>query len=144
TTTTTTQEALRNMGQGKCPADIMDSLVRCCDIIFSMLQYARGRAVPGPAGESQGMAHTPGEERATGYESQGAADEFFPVFLFVVLKANTPRLHSMCKYVQAYYSPTGLISSRPGYCFVNLKSAVQYLMNVDAFALKMDPHVFAR
>ena len=40
----------------------------------------------------------------------GTADDFLPVLIYVVLRANVPRLHSMCEYVQAFHSPVALMS----------------------------------
>ncbi|CAN0493563.1 unnamed protein product, partial [Ectocarpus sp. 12 AP-2014] len=57
------------------------------------------------------------------------ADDFLPVLIYVVLRARVPRLHSMCEYVQAFHSPVALMS-RPGYCFVALRSAVEFLMTL--------------
>ena len=54
------------------------------------------------------------------------ADELFPVFVFVVLHANPPRLASNIAYVQRFRSPMAL-KSEAGCYFTHLQAAVSFL-----------------
>ncbi|CAN0248718.1 unnamed protein product [Ascophyllum nodosum] len=129
------QEELRKMGAGRCPGDIVSRVVRCCDIIFALLD--------------QGRRDEPKAEERTGSEWRpdldpvSTADEFLPVLIYAVLRANVPRLHSMSEYVQAFHSPVALMS-RPGYCFVALRSAVEFLMTLTGAQVGMSEKEFRR
>ncbi|CAM9784987.1 unnamed protein product [Scytosiphon promiscuus] len=135
------QEELRKMGSGRCPGDMVTRVVRCCDTIFALLDQGR-RFMRSEAGES---ASPP--RRNNGWrpdlDPAGTADDFLPVLIYVVLRARVPRLHSMCEYVQAYHSPVALMS-RPGYCFVALRSAVEFLMTLNGATVGMSEHEFRR
>lgn len=90
------------MNSGRCPGDMLSRVVRCCDIIFALLD--------------QGRRERPKIEGCTGprwrpdLDPASTADDFLPVLILVVLRANVPRLHSMSDYVQAYHSPVALMS----------------------------------
>lgn len=90
------------MGNGRCPGDMVMRVVRCCDIVFALLDEGR-RSMPRAAGRS-----TPVWRRDI--DPAGTADDFLPVLIYVVLRSNVPRLHSMCEYVQAFHSPVALMS----------------------------------
>ncbi|CAM9342905.1 unnamed protein product [Choristocarpus tenellus] len=137
---TMAQEELKKMVNGRCPEDIMTCLVRCCDIILGMLDHVR--RAPGSS-KPERLARSYSQDSSQSIGPVAAADEFLPVFIYVVLKSNVKRLPSICNYLQAYFSPTALMS-RPGYCFVNLRSAVEFLMNVDGSTLSMAQEEFER
>lgn len=90
------------MGDGRCPGDMVSRVVRCCDTIFSLLDQGRRNRPRTDAGIAP--AWRPDLDPA------GTADDFLPVLIYVVLRANVPRLHSMCEYVQAFHSPVALMS----------------------------------
>lgn len=90
------------MGSAQCPGDIVVRVVRCCDVIFALLDQ-RPRLTPSAGGE-------PGQPWRPDHDRAGTADDFLPVLIYVVLRANVPRLHSMCDYVQAFHSPVALMS----------------------------------
>ena len=58
-----------------------------------------------------------------------------------MLKANVPALHSNCEYIQAYHNPQALMS-KSGYCFVNLRSAIEFILTLDASVLSMEEGEF--
>lgn len=66
-----------------------------------------------------------------------------PVFVYIVLRANVPRLMSNIAYIERFRNPSAL-SSRAGYSFVNLRSAVFYLQAVDAASVSMEPATWDR
>lgn len=69
------------------------------------------------------------------------ADDFLPLFIWVVLQSRVPRLYSNCEYVQAYLNPARL-KGQPGYCLINLHSAVSFLTYLDPSSLNVDPVYF--
>ncbi|CAN0558958.1 unnamed protein product, partial [Ectocarpus sp. 12 AP-2014] len=101
----------------------------------------RGGGGGGGGGEGEGDSNVSSwrPER----DPAGTADDFLPVLIYVVLRARVPRLHSMCEYVQAFHSPVALMS-RPGYCFVALRSAVEFLMTLNGAAVGMSEQEFRR
>ena len=70
------------------------------------------------------------------------ADDFLPLFIFVVLHCHIPKLASNCSYIQSFYNP-GRLRSKQGYYFVNLQSAIEFVLNVEADMISIDPVVFA-
>ena len=74
-------------------------------------------------------------------ESGLGADDFLPAFIYVVLKSNVPRLQSNCEYIQSFHNPDRLMS-RSGYCFVNLRSAIEFVLSMDATSISIDPEYF--
>jgi hypothetical protein len=69
------------------------------------------------------------------------ADDFFPIFIWVVMQANVPNLLSHCEFIQAFHNPFRLMG-RAGYCLVNLQSACEFIISVEADSLNMDKQLF--
>jgi hypothetical protein len=113
------QGHLRQMSHFKTPGDKIACVVKCCQVIFSALNLKRG----------------------SDDTSRPGADDFLPIFIYVVLKSNVPNLFTNCEYIQNYHNPSSLMS-KAGYCFVNLRSAVEFILTLDASVLKMDPDEF--
>jgi len=88
------------------------------------------------------LARAENSSRKGTSESRAGADDFLPIFIYVVLHADVPRLHSNCDYVEAFHNPTALMS-KAGYCFVNLRSAIEFLLTVEASQINMDEDAFA-
>ena len=63
---------------------------------------------------------------AKGGKGSLGADELFPVFVYVVMRANPPRLYSTLMYVQRFRSPMAL-KSEAGCYFTHLQAAVTFL-----------------
>ena len=64
--------------------------------------------------------------------SKGAsADDFLPVFIAVVLRAQVPRLESNCRFVERFRHQSAMLA-KGGYTFVNLRSAMMFLMQCSA------------
>lgn len=76
-------------------------------------------------------------------EGSLGADDFLPAFIYVVLKSNVPRLQSNCEYIQAFHSPDRLMG-RAGYCLVNLRSAIEFVLSLDASQISIDPEYFEK
>lgn len=120
------RDELRRMDTCKAPADKVDCVVKCASVIFSALNLSRAENSSKRGGFS---------------ESRAGADDFLPVFIYVVLRADAPKLVSNCDYIQAYHNPKALMS-KAGYCFVNLRSAVEFLLNLTGDQIGLDNSLF--
>ncbi|KAJ1447637.1 hypothetical protein M885DRAFT_183379 [Pelagophyceae sp. CCMP2097] len=106
---------LRRIDACKAPADKVDCVVRCASMIFSVLNLARAETSAKNVGAT---------------EARAGADDFLPVFIYVVLHAGASSLHSNCEFIEAFHNPAALMS-KAGYCFVNLRSAVEFLRHLE-------------
>lgn len=73
--------------------------------------------------------------------SQPGADEYLPLLILVIAKANPRDLYSNVAYLQRYVHPSKYVSEA-GYLLTNFVSAVHFLENVDANALTITPDEF--
>ena len=113
-------DELRKMETFDAPCDKIACVVNCCSVLFSVLNLARGDG-----------------------DSRPGADDFLPVFIFVVLRARVPNLWVHSEYVRKFRNPADLMS-KAGYCFVNLQSAIEFILNVDGSMLSIDENEFDR
>lgn len=81
------EDELRRINSFRSPGDKINCIVRCCSVIFSVLNLARGDS-----------------------GSRPGADDFLPVFIYIVLHSKIQRLHSNCEYIAAYRNPADLMS----------------------------------
>ena len=81
------KDELRRINSFRSPGEESDCIVRCCGVIFSVLNLSRGDS-----------------------DSRPGADDFLPVFIYIVLHSGIPRLHSNCEYIAAYRNPADLMS----------------------------------
>lgn len=75
--------------------------------------------------------------------SPAGADDFLPLFIWVVLRAQVPQLYSNCEFIHAYLSPARLMG-KAGYCLINLESAVAFLTHITPEYVSMDAKEFDR
>eukprot|EP00633_Aureoumbra_lagunensis_P008776 CAMPEP_0197313288 /NCGR_PEP_ID=MMETSP0891-20130614/26290_1 /TAXON_ID=44058 ORGANISM="Aureoumbra lagunensis, Strain CCMP1510" /NCGR_SAMPLE_ID=MMETSP0891 /ASSEMBLY_ACC=CAM_ASM_000534 /LENGTH=543 /DNA_ID=CAMNT_0042801011 /DNA_START=120 /DNA_END=1751 /DNA_ORIENTATION=- len=133
------------------PSDKVECVVRCASIIFSALNLSRVKpaeiieeddhASHDDPTSANGNTTTKKKKSRVVAESRAGADDFLPVFIYVVLHADAPRLYSNCDFVQAFHNPAALMS-KAGYCFVNLRSAVEFLLHVSHDQLGMEKQEF--
>ncbi|KAL5845600.1 hypothetical protein ACOSQ3_009124 [Xanthoceras sorbifolium] len=69
------------------------------------------------------------------------ADDFLPVLIYVVIKANPPQLHSNLKFIQLYRRQTKLVSEA-AYYFTNLVSTKSFIVDLNAKSLSIDEMEF--
>lgn len=74
-------------------------------------------------------------------DTGAGADDFLPLFIWVVLRSHVPRLVSNCEYIQTYLNSARLMS-QSGYCLINLRSAIEFITNITAELINMDPLIF--
>ncbi|CAH0482449.1 unnamed protein product [Peronospora belbahrii] len=114
------EDELRRINSFRSPGDKINCIVRCCGVIFSVLNLSRGES-----------------------GSRPGADDFLPVFIYIVLHSQIPRLYSNCEYISAYRNQADLMS-KAGYCFVNLRSALEFIMVMDGSMLSISDDEFQR
>ncbi len=84
--------------------------------------------------------HTKAEEEKAEPQLAGA-DDFLPLFIWVVLRSNIPKLSSNCAFIESFLNPARMIS-KSGYCLINLRSAINFVNYVDPSTIKIDPDYF--
>ena len=118
-------DELRRVNSYRSPGEKVACVVKCAAVLFNSLNLARAAA-------DEDVADAPG------------ADDFLPIFIYVVLQSGIPRLCSNCEYIQTFHNPERLLS-KAGYCFVNLQSAIEFIRCLDADSVVgIEPAEFQR
>lgn len=100
----------------RAPQDKLSCVSKCCHHIFEALAISNSE----PAN----------------------ADDFLSALVYVLLKANPPRLHSNMQYVIRFGLPHSLMAGESGYFFTNLSCAVAFIEKVDGPSLNLSPEEF--
>ncbi|XP_071711148.1 vacuolar protein sorting-associated protein 9A-like [Rutidosis leptorrhynchoides] len=113
------QKELQNINNYKAPRDKLSCILSFCKVISNSLLDTSVSAGGDPPG----------------------ADDFFPVLIYVTIKANPPQFHSNLMYIQRYRNKLKLVGEA-AYVFTNMLSAESFILNIDAKALSMDEAQF--
>jgi hypothetical protein len=110
-------------------------------IIFRSLSLARIKQ----EAEDKAQKHSLGQSNSGG-EGGGSmalagADDFLPLFIYVVLQSQIPNLYANCEYIQLYHNPARMMS-KSGYCLINLRSAIEFINYLEASSINIDPNEF--
>jgi len=111
---------LRRMDQYKAPRDKLVCILNACRVINDVLRRSRadhGRPL--------------------------SADDFLPLLIYSLLKANPPRLHSNLEFVSAFRHPSRLIME-DAYMFTALQSALQFAKDAGPGQLDVTAEEFER
>ncbi|KAL3872160.1 hypothetical protein ACJMK2_040107 [Sinanodonta woodiana] len=88
----------------KTPKDKIQCVVRCSTTIMNLLSMANEKSVP-------------------------AADDFMPVLIYVIIKANPPCLLSTIQYVNSFYEKR--LAGEEQYWWMQFSSAVEFIKTMD-------------
>mmetsp|Transcript_4943 Transcript_4943/g.31629 ORF Transcript_4943/g.31629 Transcript_4943/m.31629 type:complete len:560 (+) Transcript_4943:2479-4158(+) len=114
------QKELQNVNQYKAPGDKLICVMNCCRVISNVLASSSSDQSP------------PG------------ADEFFPLLVYTIIRANPPRLESNLQFVSRFRKADRLVSET-AYFFTHFVSATSFLETLDATSLVgVDPAAFLR
>eukprot|EP00053_Salpingoeca_punica_P015503 m.143164 g.143164 ORF g.143164 m.143164 type:complete len:929 (+) comp16734_c0_seq2:49-2835(+) len=97
------QKALMRLNAYKTPVDKLKCVVECCMTVMDLLQWT---------GKSAG------------------ADDFFPVLVYVILKANPPNLLSTLQYVN-FFGEAQIASGENSYWWTQFCTAVHFIQSID-------------
>ena len=111
---------LRKINAFRTPGEKMQCIVTCASLITRTLGVVKLRA---------------------GQSPDAGADEFLPLFIWVVLRARVPQLYRNTEYISAFHHPTRLMGMG-GYCLMNLRSSLEFIKELDSDSITMDKEVF--
>ncbi|KAI9494585.1 hypothetical protein BDB00DRAFT_295429 [Zychaea mexicana] len=103
----------------KAPRDKLICILNCCKVIFGLIKHVDG---------------------------EGGADKFLPILIYVVLRANPPRLVSNVhlkknRYISRFRNPEHL-QSESGYYLTNLMGSITFIETMDANSLSITKEEF--
>ncbi|KAI7893675.1 uncharacterized protein EV154DRAFT_139235 [Mucor mucedo] len=98
----------------KAPRDKLICILNCCKVIFGLIKHVEGDA---------------------------GADKFLPILIYVVIRANPPRLVSNVQYIYRFRNPEQL-QAESGYYLTNLMGAISFIETMEANSLSITKEEF--
>uniref|UniRef100_A0ABM5F6L0 GTPase-activating protein and VPS9 domain-containing protein 1 isoform X5 n=1 Tax=Pogona vitticeps TaxID=103695 RepID=A0ABM5F6L0_9SAUR len=98
------QSEIRTISAYKTPRDKLQCVMRMCSTIMNLLSLANEDSVPG-------------------------ADDFVPVLVFVLIKANPPCLLSTVQYISSFYA--NCLTGEESYWWMQFTAAVEFIKTID-------------
>uniref|UniRef100_A0A3B3U7U5 GTPase-activating protein and VPS9 domain-containing protein 1 n=1 Tax=Poecilia latipinna TaxID=48699 RepID=A0A3B3U7U5_9TELE len=98
------QAEIRSINAYKTPRDKVQCILRMCSTIMNLLSLANEDSVPG-------------------------ADDFVPVLVFVLIRANPPCLLSTVQYISNFYASR--LSGEECYWWMQFTAAVEFIKTID-------------
>ncbi|KAI9273867.1 hypothetical protein EDC94DRAFT_672518 [Helicostylum pulchrum] len=98
----------------KAPRDKLICILNCCKVIFGLIKHVEGDA---------------------------GADKFLPILIYVVIRANPPRLVSNVQYIYRFRNPDQL-QAESGYYLTNLMGAISFIETMEANSLSITKEEF--
>eukprot|EP00658_Telonema_sp_P-2_P033968 TRINITY_DN2483_c0_g1_i4.p1 TRINITY_DN2483_c0_g1~~TRINITY_DN2483_c0_g1_i4.p1 ORF type:complete len:947 (-),score=255.34 TRINITY_DN2483_c0_g1_i4:138-2978(-) len=140
------RRSLCGLSQYKIPSKMIDGVVHCCRCIHDVIRQAKEQIVARKHQLRARDANGEVDEEQVRLDAQQAAasagaDEFLPIFIYVVLISYPPALYSCLQYVQRFRLLTKM-GSEGGCFFTHLNSAVYFLENLTSSSLAIDPAVY--
>jgi len=112
---------LRSIDQYKAPRDKLVCILNACRVITDILKLTR-----------RGQSGLQGKRPLS-------ADDFLPLLIYLLIRANPPRLHSNAEYIATFRHPSRL-NGEDAYFVTTLLSAKEFLVSArpDAFEISLD------
>ncbi|KAI8099025.1 uncharacterized protein BX664DRAFT_11508 [Halteromyces radiatus] len=111
------ESELLKINNYKAPRDKLICILNCCKVIFGLMKHVD--------------------------DGEGGADKFLPLLIYVVIRANPPRLVSNVQYISRFRNPEHL-QAEAGYYLTNLMGAISFIETMEAKSLSITQEEFDR